>query len=149
MAGIETAIAFAVEKHHGQRDKSGEAYILHPLRVMMRVREYGGSEDAQCVAVLHDVVEDCDVSLDDLRVQGFSEAVIQGVASVTKQPDEEGDDAYQRFVERAAANPLGRLVKRADLEDNMDLRRLDAVGEKAMRRLERYVRAWRYLRGLA
>jgi (p)ppGpp synthase/HD superfamily hydrolase len=148
MAGLEQAISLAVEKHRGQRDKSGEPYVLHPMRVMMRVRERGGSEAAQCAAILHDVVEDCDVTLDDLRKAGFSDEVVRGVEAVTKQPAEEGDAGYEGFVKRAAADPIGRMVKLADLEDNMDLRRLDEMGERGMRRLERYLKAWRYLTSL-
>jgi (p)ppGpp synthase/HD superfamily hydrolase len=148
MAGLEQAISLAVEKHRGQRDKSGEPYVLHPMRVMMRVRERGGSEAAQCAAILHDVVEDCDVTLDDLRKAGFSDEVVRGVEAVTKQPAEKGDAGYEGFVKRAAADPIGRMVKLADLEDNMDLRRLDEMGERGMRRLERYLKAWRSLTSL-
>ncbi len=148
MAGLEQAISLAVEKHRGQTDKSGEPYVLHPMRVMMRVRERGGSEAAQCAAILHDVVEDTGTTLEDLRKAGFSEEVVRGVEAVTKQPGDKGDAGYQGFVERAAADPIGRMVKLADLEDKMDLRRLDEVGEKGMRRLERYLRAWRYITSL-
>jgi (p)ppGpp synthase/HD superfamily hydrolase len=145
MATLDAAIGLAVEKHRGVLDRAGEPYILHPLRVMMRVRELGGSVEAQMVAVLHDVMEDCGVTSADLRALGFSEAVVSGVESVTKRADEEGAEQYQRFVERAAQHPLGRLVKRADLEDNLDVRRNAELTEKDRLRLNRYLRAWRYL----
>jgi (p)ppGpp synthase/HD superfamily hydrolase len=98
MSLLETAITLAVEKHRGQSDKSGEPYILHPLRVLMRVRELGGNEAAQCAAVLHDVVEDCNVSLDDLRAAGFSEATLRAIDAVTKRPAEHGDAGYAGFI---------------------------------------------------
>jgi hypothetical protein len=145
MATLEAAIGLAVEKHRGQKDKSGEAYILHPLRVMMRVREWGGPEEAQIVAVLHDVMEDCGVTAGDLRSMGFSEAVIRGIEAVTKQEREHGDAGYMAFVHRAAANPLGKWVKRADLEDNLDVRRNGVLTEKDATRLNRYLEAWRFL----
>ncbi len=145
MSLLETAISLAVEKHRGQVDKSGEPYILHPLRVLMRVRELGGSEAAQCAAVLHDVAEDCNVSLDDLRAAGFTDDTLAAIDAVTKRADEHGDAGYAAFVDRAAADPLARLVKIADLEDNMDPRRLCEISESTLRRMERYRLAWKRL----
>jgi (p)ppGpp synthase/HD superfamily hydrolase len=144
MSLLEKAIALAVEKHRGAGDPE-EPYILHPLRVMLRVRERGGSEAAQCAAILHDVVEDTDVTLDDLRNAGFTEETVRAIDAVTKRPHEHGEEGYEAFVERAAADPLGRMIKIADLEDNMDLRRVDVLTEKEHRRLDRYLKAWRRL----
>jgi (p)ppGpp synthase/HD superfamily hydrolase len=143
MATLEEALALAVRKHAGQRDRAGQPYVLHPLRVMFRVRELGGSEAAQIAAVLHDVVEDCGTTLADLRALGFSDEVVAAVDAVTKRADEQGADNYLRFVARAVGHPLGRLIKRADLEDNMDVRRLEAFGEKDRVRLENYLKAYR------
>ena len=135
---MEDAIALAVEAHRGQREKAGQPYILHVLRVMFRL----DPEVERIVGVLHDVVEDTGRSFDDLRRLGYSEEVLAALDCVTKR-DGEG---YEQFVERAASNPVARRVKLADLEDNMDLRRLPAVAGDDLERLDRYVRAWRRLK---
>lgn len=138
MPTLENAIALAVEVHRGQTDKAGQPYMLHPLRVMFRCE----SELERIVAVLHDVVEDTGRSFDDLRRLGYSEAVLAALDCVTRRKDE----SYEQFVERAASNPVARRVKLADLEDNMDVRRLPAVGPEDQKRLDRYVKAWRRLK---
>ena len=142
MNPLETAIAIAVKAHQGQFDKSGQPYILHPLRVMFRCK----GDLARTVAVLHDVVEDTPTTLDDLRNAGFSEEVLAALDCVTKREGE----SYEAFVERAAANPIVRQVKLADLEDNMDLRRLPAtdLSPRAVDRLNRYIAAWHRLQKL-
>src|SRR5688572_27030190 len=137
MSKLEDAIALAVEAHRGQKDKSGEPYILHPLRVMFSCE----TEVERIVAVLHDVVEDTGRTFDDLRKLGFSEEVLTALDCVTKR---EGED-YEQFIERAAANSVARKVKLADLKDNMDLRRLPAMEQQDMDRLRKYVTAWRRL----
>jgi (p)ppGpp synthase/HD superfamily hydrolase len=139
MNPLESAIAIAVRAHAGQADKSGQPYILHPLRVMFRCQ----TDEQRIVAVLHDVIEDTSVTADDLRSQGFSEAILTALDCVTKRDGE----SYEAFVERAAANPIARQVKLADLEDNMDLRRLGAadLGQRETDRLSRYIRAWHRL----
>lgn len=141
MADLEDAIALAVAAHRGQRDKSGAPYVLHPLRMMLRVE----TEEERMAAVLHDVVEDTPHTFDDLRAQGFPESVVAAVEHLTKREGE----SYDEFVARAAANPIAARVKLADLEDNMDVRRLASVSEKDRARLARYVQAWRTLKGLA
>ena len=137
MPNLETALKIAVEAHHGQKDKYGAPYILHPLRVMARLN----SDPEKIVAVLHDVVEDTDWTLDQLRKKGFSAEIVEAIDCVTKREGE----AYEEFVKRSASNSLARRVKLADLEDNMDVRRLETVTTKDMERLNRYLRAWRYL----
>lgn len=113
---LERAIAIAATAHAGQVDKGGAPYILHPLKVMLRMTTL----EERIVAVLHDVVEDCAISLDDLRKEGFSEDVLNAIESVTKVSGE----SYEDFVERAEQNPIGRVVKLADLEENSDLSRI-------------------------
>ncbi len=131
MSTLERAIAIAAEAHAGQVDKAGAPYILHPLRIMMSLT----SIDERIVGVLHDVCEDCPGwDFDRLRREGFSDAVIAGLGSVTKRDGE----AYDAFVRRAAADPIGRRVKRADLRDNSDLSRIAAPTEKDRMRLEKY-----------
>ena len=127
----------AASAHHGQSDKFGQPYILHPMRVMARVN----SPQAKIVALLHDVVEDSATTLDDLRASGFAPEIIDAVALLTKVDDEE----YTGYVSRLAHNKLARTVKMADLEDNMDLRRIPALTESDLKRLQRYHWAWVFL----
>jgi (p)ppGpp synthase/HD superfamily hydrolase len=138
MSTLEQAIALAVEKHRGQQDKYGHPYILHPLRVMFRLN----SDTERIVGILHDVVEDCNVTLDDLRAMGFSEKIVTAIDHVTRRDDE----TYEQFVNRSQQNPLARTVKLADLEDNMDVRRLQTeLTQRDFERLQRYRRAWEKL----
>ncbi len=134
MPTLEHAIAIAANAHDGQLDKAGAPYVLHPLRMMLRL----ATREERMVAMLHDVVEDCEGwSLDRLRLEGFSQAVVEGIASVTKR---DGED-YEAFVLRAAANPIGRRVKLADLHDNCDLSRIAQPSEKDHQRVAKYRRA--------
>jgi (p)ppGpp synthase/HD superfamily hydrolase len=139
MAGLEDAILLATKAHLGQTDKAGAPYILHPLRVMMRCR----TAEAMMAAVLHDVVEDTPITLEDLQSMGFPAPVINAVACLTKREGE----PYEAFVARVKANALATEVKIADIEDNMDVRRLTSVGPADAARLERYRRAYRDLTG--
>ena len=126
---MEDAIALAARAHRGQVDKSGEPYILHSLRVMLKQQ----SEAARIVAVLHDVVEDTAVTISDLRSAGYDDEVCDAVDSVTRRPDE----TYEAMISRVAANPIARRVKLADLEDNMDPRRR-LEGAREAQRQARY-----------
>ncbi len=136
---LERAIEIAAATHAGQTDKGGAPYILHPLRVMLRVAP--GAR--QIVAVLHDVVEDSDgkVTFDDLVREGFSREVIDGVRAVTKVEGE----SYEAFIARAALDPVGKAVKLADLAENSDLSRIDRPTEKDLERGEKYRRAIKQL----
>jgi (p)ppGpp synthase/HD superfamily hydrolase len=133
-ATIEDAIEIAVAAHRGQKDKAGQPYVLHPLRLMALMR----TPSEQMTAVLHDVVEDSNWSLDRLRERGFSDEVVTAVDCLTRRDGE----LYEAFIERAAAHPLARRVKLADVEDNLDVRRLAELTERDRERLDRYRRAW-------
>jgi (p)ppGpp synthase/HD superfamily hydrolase len=137
---LEKAIGIAVAAHRGQKDRNGAPYILHPLRVMGRVT----TTKEKIVAVLHDVVEDTDWTFDDLRQEGFSDEVLAALDRVTKREGE----PYEDFVTRSASQPLARRVKLADLEDNMDVRRLAKVSEEDGKRLERYLTAWNRIKAM-
>lgn len=137
MATLERAIAIAATAHAGQLDKNGMPYILHPLRVMMRVEAF----DAKIIAVLHDLIEDTEWTPDQLRSEGFSAVILEALDCVTRRETE----TYEEFVERSSSNALARSVKLADLEDNMNMLRLKEVTAKDLERLERYHRAWRRL----
>ncbi len=134
---LEDAIALAALAHRGQVDKAGQPYILHPLRVMLSVE---GTE-ARIAAVLHDVVEDTDWTLEKLCAAGYSEPVQHALWHLTKRDGE----AYPDFIARAARDPVARVVKLADLADNMDLRRLPNPPPTDHARLDRYRAAWRQL----
>ncbi|MDY7231832.1 GTP pyrophosphokinase [Hyalangium rubrum] len=135
---LEDAIALAVEAHRGQRDKVGQTYILHPLRVMMRLE----TEAERMAAILHDVVEDTPYTLERLRALGYPEEVLSALECLTKREGE----TYEAFIERIRPHSLARRVKLADLEDNMDVRRLLVVGPKEAERLARYRAAWARLK---
>src|SRR5262245_39239988 len=139
MATIERAVEIAAQAHHGQRDKSGAPYLLHPLRMMMRME----SETEMMAAVLHDVVEDSAWTLAQLRAEGFSDEVLDAVDCLTHREGE----GYEAFVKRVKTNAIARRVKLADLEDNMNLKRLSEVTTKDLARLEKYHRAWLSLTG--
>lgn len=137
MTDLERAIRLAVEAHAGQTDRAGAPYVLHPLRMMLRM----ATDAERMAAVLHDVVEDTPWTLDGLRAEGFPADVIEAVDRLTRREDE----TYEAFTARAAGHPVSRRVKVADLEDNMDVRRMEAVGDGDAARLARYLRAWREL----
>ena len=138
MSTLERAIAIAAEAHAGAVDKAGAPYILHPIRVMLGV----STAAERIVAILHDVVEDSVWTFDALRAEGFSEEIIGGLESVTKRDE---DEPYDEFVARAAANPIGKQVKLADLKDNLDLSRLSNPTKKDLVRTEKYRRAVEFI----
>jgi (p)ppGpp synthase/HD superfamily hydrolase len=141
MAGtLERAIAIAAAAHEGQVDKAGAPYILHPLRMMLAVT----TPAARMAAVLHDVLEDTSVTLEQLRAEGFPEAVLVAVTTLTKR---EGED-YEAFIRRVAPDPIAREVKLADLRDNSDLSRIADPSEKDRARIAKYRRAIEYLQSL-
>jgi HD domain len=141
MSTLERAVAIAATAHEGQRDKADAPYILHPLRVMLRVT----SEAERITAMLHDVVEDCEGwSFERLLSEGFSTEIIEALQSVTKREGE----SYEDFVARACKNPIGRRVKLSDLHDNCDLSRIANPGAKDHERIARYRKAIAYIQSL-
>lgn len=142
MSNLERAIELAIAAHRGDVDKGGQPYILHPLSLMLQLHERDSDLDAMIVAVLHDTVEDSDLTLGDLKAEGFSDAVVTAVDALTKREGE----SYQDFISRLGPNPLARRVKIADLEHNMDVRRLGSIGSKALDAVEKYHQAWLELR---
>lgn len=136
---LERAIEIAVSAHKGVKDKGGNPYILHPLRVMLSLN----SEEEKIVGVLHDVVEDAeDWTFEKLQDEGFSTQILEGLQSVTKTSE---DENYDGFVQRALANAIGRQVKIADIKDNLDVTRLDILTEKDMKRLQSYKKSLKIL----
>jgi (p)ppGpp synthase/HD superfamily hydrolase len=96
------------------------------------------TKDEMICAVLHDVIEDSKVKPKDLLEKGFTVEIIEAILSVTKNPD---DKDYFDFIERAKKNPIGRKVKIADLNDNLDISRIDNPKEKDYERMEKYRKA--------
>ncbi len=138
MGTLERAIELAAKAHAGQVDKGGQPYILHPIQVMLRVT---GTE-ARIAAVLHDIVEDADFTIEELRKEGFSESVLEAVAALTKQEGERRIDA----ASRVAGNKIARSVKLADITENMDLSRIENPSEKDYERVKDYVDVMKILR---
>ena len=134
----ELAYETAVNAHKGQVDKAGIDYIQHPVAVAEKVE----TPVEKAVAYLHDVVEDTDVTLDDLRQKGFPEEVVTAVDCLTKRDGEPLPD----YLLRVKGNALARTVKLADLAHNSDIRRIPHPKEKDFRRVERYHREAEYLR---
>jgi (p)ppGpp synthase/HD superfamily hydrolase len=137
---LDRALQIAATAHAGQKDKAGAPYVLHPIRVMMQMRR----NDEQIVALLHDVAEDSDWTVDALRKEGFSDAIVQAVDVLTKRPGED----YSAYIDRVRHNKTAVRVKLADLGDNMNLHRIADPGDRDYDRLERYESAWRTLTGL-
>ena len=133
----DKALQIAIRAHTGQKDKAGRDYIMHPIRVAERC----GDMRAKIVALLHDTIEDTYITGDYLRAQGFGEEIVEAVLAVTRREGE----SYDEYVRWAAQNELGRMVKRADLEDNMDVRRYTELTDCDVERLRKYIRAWRLI----
>jgi guanosine-3',5'-bis(diphosphate) 3'-pyrophosphohydrolase len=130
MSTLEKAIEIAVKAHAGQLDKAGQPYILHPLRVMLAVE----SPHERMAAILHDVVEDSGISIEDLADENFPPEVIEAVRALTKEPGESRIEA----AKRAVRNPIARAVKLADVADNMNLSRIAEPTERDRERLLEY-----------
>lgn len=116
---LSRAVAFAAAKHADQTDKNGQPYLMHPLRLMLRAK----TPNERLVAILHDVMEDCDVKEEELRVLGLPEEAIEAIKDLTRQVDPKTgkNELYiDQFIERIKYKPLARAVKLLDLDDNMD-----------------------------
>jgi len=130
---LERAIAFAAAAHDGQLDRADAPYILHPLRVMLRLDD----PTDMTAAALHDVVEDCGVTLADLRAQGFPEEVVAAVDALTRRNGE----PYEDHIRRAGATAISRRIKLADLSDNLERSALLPSTDDNLARIERYRKA--------
>lgn len=129
---LANMLVLATQAHDGQFDKGGQPYILHCLAVMHKLKT--NDEELQCIALGHDLVEDTNVTYLDLYQQGFSDRVVNGIRSLTKQRGE----TYDEYKERVKANPDAVLVKLSDLRHNTDIRRLKGVSEKDIARVVKY-----------
>ena len=132
------AMVLAYEAHQGQYDKSGLPYVFHPLHLA----EQMDTEEAVTAALLHDVAEDTDYTLEDLRSMGFPDTVTDALALLTHDPSV----PYMEYVARLKSNSIARSVKLADLTHNSDLSRLPVVTEKDLERVEKYRKAIKLLK---
>ena len=135
---LERAISIALDVHRGQTDRNGRPYILHPLHIMLQMDD----EAEMIAAVLHDTIEDSEMTLEELREEGFSGEVLTAVELLTHDKE---STPYEDYVRRLKPNPMARKIKMADLKHNMDIRRMDRVQESDLARLQKYHRAWRIL----
>ena len=131
------ALALSFEKHKNQLDKSGMPYIYHPFVVANGMMD----EVTICVALLHDIIEDTDVTVDDLYNQGFKEEIINAIVTLTHKKSED----YFLYVKRVKENPIARIVKIADLKHNSDLTRLSIITNEDLQRIEKYKEALKIL----
>jgi (p)ppGpp synthase/HD superfamily hydrolase len=134
---LELALQIAVKAHDGEKDKSGEPYIFHPIRVMQRCSTPRG----KIVALLHDTVEDTDVTFEELEAASFDAGTIDTLRLVTHEKGVPYDD----YIDALVHDPVAVEVKIADLEDNSDIRRLKEIGVKDVERLKKYLRTHRRL----
>jgi len=134
---LQFALELAIKKHKNQEDKSGKPYILHPLHVMETVK----TDDAKIVAILHDIIEDTDVTKEDLLNAGLSKHIVDAIVMLTRSDDIDCMD----YVKKLSSNPLAKEVKLADLQHNMDLRRISTLKEKDLDRTRKYQIAYHYL----
>lgn len=135
---LDKAAQICVMAHAGQRDKNGCAYFQHPMRVAMRC----STDEEKMVALLHDVIEDSDITPQMLLNNGFPKFIVDSVISISKRNDE----SYEEFVARAKLDVLGRQVKLHDIEDNLDILRLNEIDEGTAKRLNKYLKAYHYLK---
>lgn len=137
MNRLEKAIELAVKAHQNQTDKGGQPYIFHPLRVMTRL----DTEAEQIVGVLHDVVEDSSISIENLKELGFGQEITTALRLLTRKKDAD----YQNYIRAIANNPLALSVKLEDLKDNMRIERIPNPQAEDYARLEKYRKAFHYL----
>ena len=147
-----------IEKYFkDKKDKGGHDYVNHLYAVCDAVEKEASINcvdmnsslgqfyrKASIVALLHDILEDTDCTEEELKEAGCDEEIIEAIKSVTRRKDEQ---YYFDFIERASKNDIGRLVKKYDLENNMDIKRLDKFGDYEQKRLKKYWYCWKYLKG--
>ena len=137
MCIIEKSLRIALDAYRGQKDKAGNQYILHPLRIMEKM----STDIEKSAAILHDVIEDSDLTADDLINAGIPAAGVEAVTALTKEDGEDYDD----FIQRVKLNDLARKIKIADIEDNINVLRLGELKDKDLQRVAKYHRSWHAL----
>lgn len=137
---LHEAMEFAMKAHILQKDKAGQPYILHPLQVMLSVQKYGFSY--MIAAVLHDVVEDTEATIEDIELE-FGYIISVAVDALTKR---KGED-YTAYLNRVKGNHIAWMVKIADIQHNMDESRINwEWTSKDHARMTKYANALQFLR---
>mgnify|MGYP003403777531 FL=1 len=136
---LAKAISLAAKGHELKLDKGGKPYILHPLRIMLRLRTE--DQELMSIAVLHDLIEDTKTTFTDLLMLGFSDRVLTALKALTHQPGV----SYEDYIEIIAENPDARRVKTEDLRDNSDITRLKGLEQSDFERLAKYAKAYQRL----
>lgn len=137
---LNAALVLAATKHDGQYDKQGVPYVFHVLKVQYLLKS--SDEELNCIALLHDILEDTDTTPEELYAAGMSKRVVNGVLFMTK----EKGVSYADYLKKIATSKDAILVKMSDIRHNMDLRRLKGVTEKDLRRMAKYVNAYNFLK---
>lgn len=127
------ALALCFEAHKDQKDKSGLPYVFHPFHLAEQMED----EDTTIVALLHDVIEDTEYTIEDLQKAGFTQNVISAIALMTHDPQM----PYMEYVRAIKSNPIARAVKLADLRHNSDMTRLDIITQRDEERAQKYLDA--------
>jgi len=127
------ALSLCFEAHKDQKDKSGLPYVFHPFHLAEQMED----EETTVVALLHDVIEDTEYTIEDLQKVGFSQRVISAIALMTHDPQV----PYMEYVRAIKSNPIARAVKLADLRHNSDMTRLDIITQRDEERAQKYLDA--------
>ena len=127
------ALKLSFEAHKNQIDKSGMPYVYHPFHLAEQMQ----TEEETIVALLHDVIEDTDYTIDDIKASGFSDQVIEALMLMTHDESV----PYMDYVKTIKNNSIATEVKLADLKHNSDLSRFDKIDEKAIKRVQKYAEA--------
>ena len=136
MATFSKALQIAVEAHFNKNDKGGHSYILHPLRIAMRLRTQ--DEELMSIAVMHDVVEDTNKTFENLIFDGFSKRIVDALRLLTHQKGV----SYEDYIDAMSGNIDALKIKREDLRDNSDITRLKGVTPKDIERMTKYQRSF-------
>lgn len=131
---LDDAIWLATSAHRGQKDRSGQPFILHPLRVMCNMKD----DTLRTIAMLHDVVEDTDWTQGGLEEAGYEMDVLYAVDALTRRDDE----SYPEYITRVLMNRYATRVKLSDIEDNTSIDRMLVTDQRDIERLRRYKLAW-------
>lgn len=137
---LEKALTIVLEAHAGQVDKADRPYILHPIRLMTKMK----TDQERIAALLHDVLEDSHYTAEMLMEEGFSKETVTIIESLTNRENE----SYNDFIYRVARNRTAARIKIEDIKDNMDISRLDSVGQKDLDRLVKYHKALKFLQNI-
>lgn len=136
---LNRAIRLASIAHEDQVDKAGKPYILHPLRVMFKME----TETEMIVAVFHDIMEDCEeITAYSLEKEGFSKEIVDTLIVLNRH----NYANYEEYIHEVAKHPIAKKIKIADIEDNINILRLKYIEDKDLRRIEKYFKAYNYLK---